>query len=89
MVDTGQFLLAALTGCGFAYVIYRMGSSPLRLLTILFALWTLQTGSQYIYRWLDGADVAQEVVVVTSLRLTFTGFAVLTVWLFDKKRGVT
>ena len=85
MADLEQYLLAALTGLGFGYIISRVGSTPSRLLVILIALWTLQTGSQFIYRALDGIDVRDEVVVVTSLRVTFTAFAVLVVWALDRR----
>ena len=86
MADPEQFALALITGLGFGYIIHRLGSTPARLLVILFALWTLQTGSQFIYRALDGTDVAQEVAIVTALRLAFTAAAVGTVWVLNERK---
>lgn len=85
MADLEQYGLAALTGLGFGYIVHRVGSSPGRLLVILFALWTLQTGSQFIYRALSGTDVTEEVLIVTGLRLTFSAFAVLVVWALERR----
>lgn len=85
MADPEQLALAVVTGLGFGYVVHRVGSSAARLAIILFALWTMQTGSQYIYRALDGTDVAREVVIVTSLRLTFALVAIAAVWLLNAR----
>lgn len=85
MADIEQYGLAALTGLGFGYIITRLGSTPSRLIVILVALWTLQTGSQFIYRALDGVDVTDELIIVTGLRVTFTAFAVLVVWALDRR----
>jgi len=84
-----QVVLAALTGVGFGYIVHRMGASPLRLLVILFSLWTLQTGSQFLYRALAGADVSSEIVTVTTLRLTFTAAAIGALWLLNRRKVVT
>lgn len=80
-----QLILAVLTGLGFGYVVFRMGSSPQRLLLMLFALWTLQTGSQFIYRALGGTEIWREVVIVTFLRLTFTAGAVVALWYCNRR----
>jgi len=86
MPSIEQFVLAALGGVGFGALIVFVGSSWQRLLLILVLLWTMQTGPQYLYRALDGADMTQEVAIVTQLRLTFTIAAVLAVALGNRYR---
>lgn len=85
MADVEQLVLSLITGVGFGYIVYRLGSSPQRLAVILFALWMLMSGSQHLYRALDGVDVAQEVVVLASLRLAFALAAVFTVAFFNER----
>ncbi|HUW16831.1 MAG TPA: hypothetical protein VMW94_07115 [Actinomycetes bacterium] len=84
MPADAQFALAIIGGLGFGAIINRLGSSPQRLALILVLLWTMQTGPQFIYRWLDGFDVTDEVLVVTSLRLTFTIAAVSALWFMNR-----
>lgn len=75
-VDIEQVILAILTGAGFGFLAYLVGSSWQRLALFLVLLWTMQTGPQYLWRWLDGQDVTQEVINVTVLRFTFAVAAV-------------
>jgi len=79
-----QLLVALISGVGFGAIISRLGSSPQRLALILVLLWTMQTGPQFIYRWLDGFDIAEEVVTVTMLRLAFTVAAVCALWVGNR-----
>jgi hypothetical protein len=62
-----------------------MGSSWQRLAIILVMLWTLQTGPQFIWRWLEGERIATEVDVVTILRVTFTVAGCLTVAMANRR----
>ena len=85
MPDIAQFALAILGAIGFGWIVARrFASSWQRLLLMLITLWTLQTAPQYIFRWLDGVDVWQEVINVTLLRTTFTFVAVVVVALLNR-----
>jgi hypothetical protein len=82
-----QYALAILGAIGFGLIIHVwFGSSWQRLALLLVTLWSLQTGPQYIYRWLSGQDVAQEVISVTLLRTTFTVVAVLSLAFLNRFR---
>lgn len=76
-VDIEQLVLAVLTGVGFGVLVHLIGSSWQRLALFLTLLWTLQTGPQYLWRWMDGQEVTQEVINVSVLRLTFAVAAVV------------
>ena len=84
MPADAQFMIAVISGVGFGALISRLGSSPQRLALILVLLWVMQSGPQFVYRWLDGIDVAEEVVIVTALRLTFTVAAVAALWVANR-----
>jgi len=78
-VQAERLILAVLGGIGFGIIVALIGTTWQRLLLLLVILWTLQTGPQFIWRWLEGEDIGTEVVTVTILRVTFTVAAVLTV----------
>ena len=84
--DIEQFALAILGGAGFGALIVFVGSSWQRLAVILVLLWTMQTGPQFFYRWLEGADMTREVVIVTELRVIFTIAAVAMLALANRWR---
>jgi hypothetical protein len=86
MPDIEQIALAVLGAIGFGWIVaWYFHSSWQRLLVLLIVLWTLQTGPQYLFRWLDGQDVSHEVWTVTLLRVTFTVVAVVSVALFNRR----
>lgn len=87
MPQLEQLALAVLGAIGFGVLVHLIGSTWQRLVLLLALLWTLQTGPQYVYRWLDGQDVSQEIISVTILRTTFTVVAVVTLALLNKYRG--
>ena len=87
MPADAQFLIAVISGFGFGALISRLGSSPQRLALILVLLWTMQTGPQFVYRWLDGVNVGKEVAIVTALRLTFTAAAVAALWFANRREA--
>jgi hypothetical protein len=69
--DLYQLVLAALGGIGFGYIISRIGTDWRLIGIMLVILWTMDTGPQFLYRWINGTDVQNEVVIVTILRATF------------------
>ena len=86
IVDLEQVVLALLTGAGFGFIVHRFGSSVERLLFILVSLWVIQSGSQFLYRALDGVEVWNEVIVVTILRSAFTAAALAVLWWCNRRR---
>ena len=86
MPDDHQIILAILGGLGFGVLISFVGSTWQRLALLLFLLWTMQTGPQFIYRQFQGTDVAEEVIIVTVLRVTFTVAAVIALALTNRWR---
>jgi hypothetical protein len=82
-----QYALAILGAIGFGLIIHVwFGSSWQRLALLLVTLWSLQTGPQFIYRWMSGQEVVQEVINVTLLRMMFTVAAVVTLALVNRYR---
>jgi hypothetical protein len=84
MPEPEQLLLAALTGGLFGVLVAIIGSSWQRLAVLLLLLWTMQTGPQYVYRWLDGQEVTREIVVVTVLRVIFAASAGIVLALMNR-----
>jgi len=90
MPDLHQLLLALLGGLGFGYIISRIGTDWRLIAVMLAILWTMQTGPQFVYRWLVGTDVAEEVVAVTILRATFLAATIVVVAIGNRRdrRGI-
>jgi len=86
MPEIDQLALAIVTGLGFGYFVTLLGSSPQRLAMMLFALWALQTLAQQLFRAMDGRDVSNEVIMVSTIRLVFAASAVSFVYLWGKRR---
>lgn len=85
MPDIEQVVLAIVTGIGFGYVVHRAGSTPGRLTVLLIALWALQSGSQFLYRFFDGVAVGQEIITVSILRCSFALAALVALMLFNER----
>jgi hypothetical protein len=71
MPDAAQVALALFGGLGFGVIISWIGTNWRLIGIMLLVLWTLTSGPQFLWRWLDGQDVGEEVVIVTALRATF------------------
>ena len=76
-----RMTLAIVGGLCFGAIVHSVGSSTRRLVFLLVMLWTLQSGPQFVYRWLEGVDVCEEVIAVSALRVAFTAAAVGGLWL--------
>lgn len=80
-----QFLLAILSGIGFGYIVYRMGSTTARLAVMLVMLYVFQTFAQQVYRVVEGTGSMNELLTVSGLRLAFSVAAVLILFVLNRR----
>ena len=82
-----HLILALIGGLGFGYICYRMGATGERVAVMLFALWALNPLMQDIYRALEGKDVLDEFILVTSIRLVQAITAIIVVEVLNRREN--